>query len=74
MIINDLMKMLANNSEAFSITTAKGYRIVFTKLDPTRDKEFGIFVSTSSNSNTMSKVGTVTIKGISLLRKAFYEV
>lgn len=74
MIINDLMEMLASNSEAFSITTAKGYRIVFTKLDPTRDKEFGIFVSTSSNSNTMSRVGTVTIKGISLLRKAFYEV
>ncbi len=74
MIINDLMKMLASNSEAFSITTAKGYRIVFTKLDPARDKEFGIFVSTSSNSNTMSRVGTVTIKGISLLRKAFYEV
>lgn len=74
MIINDLMKMLTSNSEAFSITTAKGYRIVFTKLDPTRDKEFGIFVSTSSNSNTMSRVGTVTIKGISLLRKAFYEV
>lgn len=74
MIINDLMEMLASNSEAFSITTAKGYCIVFTKLDPTRDKEFGIFVSTSSNSNTMSRVGTVTIKGISLLRKAFYEV
>lgn len=74
MIINDLMKMLASNSEAFSITTAKGYTVTITKLDPTRDKEFGIFVSTSSNSNTMSRVGTVTIKGISLLRKAFYEV
>lgn len=73
-MINKLFELLEQNSEAFSITTAKGYRIVFTKLDPTRDKEFGIFVSTSSNSSTMSRVGTVTIKGISLLRKAFYEV
>ena len=74
MMIKDLMKLSESNSEAFSITTAKGYHITFTKLDPSRDKEFGIFVSTSSNSNTMSRVGTVTVKGISLLRKAFYEV
>ena len=73
-MIKDLLKLIESNSAAFSITTAKGYTITVTRPDPSRDKEFGIFVSTSSNSNTMSRVGTVTAEGISLLRKAFYEV
>lgn len=73
-MIDKLVQLLENNQGAFSITTAKGYQITITKLDPLKEQEFGIYVSTSSNSNTMSRVGTVTKEGIPLLRKAFYEV